>query len=88
VTLPWNYDALDRLWHSGQPSINPEWARFFTPADQVVVSFRGLPVCVARRSSSTEKSRLTVISTLGNVMGYSGDDNASGPRHEEQCTIT
>ncbi len=23
---------------------------------------------------------------MGNVVGYSGDDNASGPRHEEQRT--
>jgi hypothetical protein len=34
-----------------------------------------------------EKNGLTVMSTLGSVMGYFGDDNASGPRHEEQCTI-
>ena len=33
-----------------------------------------------------EKNRLTVISTLGNVVGYFGDGNASGPRHEEQRT--
>ena len=31
-----------------------------------------------------EKNRLTVISTLGNVVGYIGDDNASGSKHEEQ----
>ncbi len=33
-----------------------------------------------------EKNGLTVISTLGNVVGYSGDGNASGPRHKEQRT--
>ena len=34
-----------------------------------------------------ETEGLTVISTLGNVAVYSGDDNASGSRHKEQCTI-
>ncbi len=37
------------VWHSGQSPINPGCARCCTLADQVVVSFRGLPVCVARR---------------------------------------
>lgn len=34
-----------------------------------------------------EKDGLTVIATLGNVVGYFGDDNASGSRHKKQCTI-
>lgn len=33
-----------------------------------------------------EEDGLTVIAALGNVVGYIGDDNASGSGHEEQCT--
>ncbi|MGC8542067.1 MAG: hypothetical protein ACP5QA_15760 [Phycisphaerae bacterium] len=33
-----------------------------------------------------EKDGLTVIAALGNVVGYFGDDNASGSRHKKQCT--
>ena len=45
-------------------------------------------VCRLRGSAIIidEKNRLTVMSTLGSVMGYFGDDNARGPRHEEQRT--
>ena len=34
-----------------------------------------------------ETEGLTVISTLGKVAGYFGDDNASGPRRKKQSTI-
>ena len=37
------------VWHSGQSPINPEWALRCTLADQVAVSFRGLPGVSARR---------------------------------------
>ena len=35
--------------------------------------------------SFKEKDILTVIATLRNVVGYFGEDNASGSRHDEQC---
>ena len=54
-----------------------------TPVDSLSLDqYSTVGTVIVINEKHSEKHTLTVITTLGNVAGYFGDDNASGSRYE------